>query len=85
MMKITKNRLKQLIKEEIENVLNENPLAGPTAAGEPTKQQAIKPTADNPLAGATTAGEPQQIKKKAVALDKVEALLTKLVKQLQEL
>ena len=39
-MKITKNRLKQLIKEEIENVLNENPLAGPTAAGEPAKQQA---------------------------------------------
>jgi|TARA_R110000824_G_scaffold79823_2_gene201084 hypothetical protein len=84
-MKITKNRLKQLIKEEIENVLNENPLAGPTAAGEPAKQQAAKPTADNPLAGATAAGEPQQIQKKAVALDKVEALLTKLVKQLQQL
>ena len=76
-MKITKTRLKQLIKEEIENILNENPLAGPTAAGEPTP-------ADS-LAGPTAAGEPQQIQKKAVALDKVEALLTKLVKQLQQL
>jgi len=107
-MKITKTILKQLIKEELENILNENslagptrtgkpakqqatkpsadnPLAGPTTAGEPAKQQATKPSADNPLAGPTTAGEPQQIQKKAVALDKVEALLTKLVKQLQQL
>ena len=84
-MKITKTILKQLIKEELENILNENSLAGPTRTGKPAKQQATKPSADNPLAGPTTAGEPQQIQKKAVALDKVEALLTKLVKQLQQL
>jgi hypothetical protein len=84
-MKITKDKLKQIIKEEVENLLNENPLAGPTAAGEPTQQQYSKRTADNPLAGPTAAGEPEKVKKKAVALDKVEALLTKLVKQLQQL
>lgn len=103
-MKLTKTKLKQIIKEEInaqkikqakellsqglidqeeyERILNPQKkkaqpnLSGPTTAGEPQT---------DPLSGPTTAGEPQDIKKKAVALDQVEALLAKLLKQIQQL
>ena len=75
-MKITKAQLKQIIKEELKGIINENdPLAGPTHAGPPK---------EHPLAGPTRVPG-QEVKKKAVALDKVEALLTKLVKQIREL
>ena len=80
-MKITKEILKQIIKEEIE-AINENPLAGPTTAGPTATTTSGAP---NPLAGATRTDQPEDVKKKAVALDQVEALLTKLLQQIRQL
>jgi hypothetical protein len=80
-MKISKETLRRIIKEEIADlsgptaVPNKDPLSGPTAA--PNK---------DPLSGPTAVdADGSSIKQKAVALDKVEALLTKLVKQLRSL
>jgi hypothetical protein len=121
-MKITKTRLKQIIKEEIsaqqikrakemlaqgliskeeyQQMLNpqkkkaEPNLSGPTTAGQPEKSNdplsgqttvGQPDKANAPLAGQTTADQPQDVKKKAVALDQVEALLAKLLKQIQQL
>ena len=68
-MKISKETLRRIIKEEIAD------LSGPTAV--PNK---------DPLSGPTAVdADGSSIKQKAVALDKEEALLTKLVKQLRSL
>ena len=69
-MKISKETLRKIIKEEIAD------LSGPTAA----------PYEEPDLSGPTAVdADGSSIKQKAVALDKVEALLTKLVKQLRSL
>tara|TARA_R110001599_G_scaffold193109_1_gene388840 strand:+ start:60 stop:293 length:234 start_codon:yes stop_codon:yes gene_type:complete len=49
-MKLTTERLKQLIKEEMENILEENPLAGDnkTAAPNPLGGDRETATPDNP-------------------------------------
>ena len=78
-MKVTKSQLKRIIKEELKRVIHENnPLAGPTRTGPPQDDA-------DPLAGPTRTGPPQEVKKKAVALDKVETLLARLLKQIREL
>lgn len=110
-MKITKQRLKQIIKEEVnaqkikqakellskglidqeeyERILNpqkkkddQSSLSGPTTADQPNLSG---PTTAGPLSGQTRVDQPQDVKKKAVALDQVEALLAKLLKQIQQL
>ena len=132
-MKITKQKLRQIIKEELsagqiekakelfnkrliskeeyEKIINPelakttagvDPLAGKTTAGvgkvndlsgqtrvdEPDSLSG-KTTAGagkvNDLSGQTRVDEPQNVKNKAVALDKVESLLSNLLQQIRQL
>ncbi len=86
-MKLTKAKLQQIIKEEIGS-LREGSDDGGTVTGPPPGRS------PDPFAGDTVAGPggfegdqagAQDVKKKAAALDKVEKLLTNLIKQIRSL
>jgi len=98
-MRFTKKQLLKIIKEEINNLVEaqEVDLSGPTAAGPapasgqndslsgPTAVGKASPqTTQDALSGPTAVG-PADIKKKAVALDRVEELLANLLKQLRQI
>lgn len=75
-MKINKQSLRQIIKEELQNVLEQDELGGDTLAG--------KTIAQDTLAGKTTGvDKPQQdIKQMATKYAKVKQILAKLVSEL---